>query len=252
MDKVTLLANQDYRYQARRPVQKENAMTPNLRKWMIALSLFAACTLIAVPAIAQSKPAPGPPPQNVVVVNGAGQPVPTAAQGTTNVAGTVNVGNTPNVNVANTPTVTLSSGASVNVISPLDGSGNPIPIATLEAVQVYGAACAFPFSGAQSGHCEFTPIPQGKQLVIQEFDARGQVEAGNRPYEIYLYNTITVANLFPYTFMLSDSGFDYLATHQETRVYVSPGATPVCDVELLHTSNGGYHCDISGFLVDVH
>jgi len=228
-------------------------------QWIMAAGLFAALALASVPVIAQQKN-PGMPTQNVLVVNGSGQPVPTAPQGTTNVAGTVNVGNTPNVNVANTPsvnvantpTVTLSGGASVNVTSPLDGSGNPIPIATLEAVQVYGAACAFPFSGAQSGHCEFTPIPQGKQLVIQEFDARGQVEAGNRPYEIYLYNTITVANLFPYTFMLSDSGFDYLATHQETRVYVSPGATPVCDVELLHTSNGGYHCDISGFLVDVH
>src|SRR5262252_2044548 len=52
--------------------------------------------------------------QNVLVVNGSGQPVPTAPQGTTNVAGTVSVGNTPGVNVMNTPAVTISGTPSVN------------------------------------------------------------------------------------------------------------------------------------------
>jgi hypothetical protein len=78
--------------------------------------VLLAC-LAGAMAFAQSSPQhnnPGPPPQNVVVVNGAGQPVPTAAQGTTNVAGTVNVGNTPSVNVMNTPAVTISGTPSVN------------------------------------------------------------------------------------------------------------------------------------------
>lgn len=41
----------------------------------------------------------------VTVVNTAAQPVPTAAQGTTNVQGAVSITGTPNVNVTNTPTV---------------------------------------------------------------------------------------------------------------------------------------------------
>ena len=59
--------------------------------------------------------APPPPTQNVLVVNGSGQPVPTAPQGTTNVAGTVNVGNTPNVNVTNTPNVNVANTPTVNL-----------------------------------------------------------------------------------------------------------------------------------------
>jgi hypothetical protein len=56
---------------------------------MIAALLFAACAFLSVSAVGQGKPT-----QNVLVVNSVGQPVPTAAQGTTTVAGTVNVGNT--------------------------------------------------------------------------------------------------------------------------------------------------------------
>ena len=80
-------------------------MSKNPRKQAIDFCVIGVCILISVSLAAQSVTQP------VKVVNGASQPVPTAAQGTTTVAGTVNVGNTPNVNVANTPTVTLSSGA---------------------------------------------------------------------------------------------------------------------------------------------
>ena len=47
-------------------------------KWSIAVSLIAACALISVPAAGQ-KTTP------VLVVNGPSQPVPTAAQGITNI-----------------------------------------------------------------------------------------------------------------------------------------------------------------------
>ena len=124
-------------------------------KWMIVEGLLTALAQAAVPAVAQQN-SPTLLSQKVLVVNGTGQPVPTAPQGTTKVDGTVNVGNTPHVtvantpsvNVANTPTVMLESGASVNVTSPLDGQSNPRPLATLEAVQVYGITCGIGFSGS--------------------------------------------------------------------------------------------------------
>ncbi|HTD54454.1 MAG TPA: hypothetical protein VK670_03675, partial [Silvibacterium sp.] len=79
-------------------------------QWMLAGGLIAALTFASVPAVAQQN-SPTLLPQKVLVVNGTGQPVPTAPQGTTKVDGTVNIGNTPSVNVANTPNVTLESGA---------------------------------------------------------------------------------------------------------------------------------------------
>ena len=163
----------------------------------------------------------------------------------------MNVGNTPDVNVANTPTVTLSPGSSIAVTNPLDGQGNPTPLATLEAVNVYGAHCAASFGGSDSGACTFTPVPYGKQLVVQEFDAFGRVETGNRPYEIAIAGTVTTGNYFPYTFMVNMQGFDFLNTHQETRVYVLQGTTPQCFVAVPAASQGLYSCNISGFLVDV-
>jgi hypothetical protein len=225
-------------------------------KWMFTMSLFATCTLVAIPAIAQGKPAP--PTQNVLVVNGAGQPVPTAAQGTTNVAGTVSVGNTPNVNVANTPsvnvtntpTVSLAGGASVNVTNPLDGQSEPTPLAVLDAIQPYEDSCIISFSGVADGSCNFQAIPSGKRLVIQEFDAFGRIETGLKPTAIFV-RTPAVVHFFTATFMASSSGTDYLATHQETRLYVAPSQTPVCHVDLTSNSSQSYNCALSGFLVDV-
>jgi hypothetical protein len=231
-------------------------MTQNAWKWMIALSLFATCTLVAIPAIAQGKP--GPPTQNVVVINGAGQPVPTAAQGTTNVAGTVNIGNAPNVNVANTPsvnvtntpTVSLAGGASVNVTNPLDGQSNPTPLAVLDAIQPYEDFCRMDFRGFSDSSCSLQTIPSGKRLVIQEFDAYGNLEGGLKPVSIRLLP----GNIFHYftaTFMGTRGGADYFATHQETRLYVASNTTPSCAVALSSTSNEIYYCELSGFLVDV-
>ena len=229
-----------------------NRKVQKVQKWMIAASVLAALALASVPGLAQVKP--------VLVVNGTRQPVPTAAQGTTAVAGTVSVGNTPNVNVTNTPsvsvtntpTVSLASGASVNVVNPLDGQNNPTPLAVLEATQPYDDSCFFNFSGISLGYCSFAAIPEGKQLVIQEFDAEGYVEVGNRPYAIELGSTLNGNyHHFPDTFMGSAFGFDYLATHQETRLYVPSGLAPQCTVHLPQDSNGSYGCNYSGFLVDV-
>jgi hypothetical protein len=213
-------------------------MNRKVEKWMVAVSVFAALAVASVPAVAQTaaqKPHSGNFSLPVQVVN---QP-------------TVNVGNTPSVNVANTPTVTLSGGASVAVANPTDNQGNPIPLATVQAVQLYGSSCTFQFQGAPNSACFFAPIPGGKQLVVQEFDAAGDVETGNRPELIELVNTTTGMNFFPYTFMVNTAGLDVLNTHQETRLYVLQNTTPVCQVALAQGSNGAYGCNISGYLVDV-
>jgi hypothetical protein len=230
-------------------------MTQNAQKWMIAASVFAALVLASVQGLAQGVTQP------VKVVNTTGQPVPTAAQGTTNVAGTVNIGNTPNVNVANTPsvnvtntpTVSLAGGASVNVTNPLDGQSNPTPLAVLEATQPYEDGCSMVFNGGSGATCNFQTIPSGKRLVIQEFDAFGHLEGGLKPVFIVLQTTTEgTQHVFTATFMGDRVGTDYFATHQETRLYVPSNTTPVCGVELSADSSlGRYFCQLSGFLVDV-
>ena len=103
-------------------------MHPN--RMFVFAAVATGCLLIALPAASQAHQT-----QPVLVMNGPGAPVPTGAQGTTNIAGTVSlssgstvsIGNTPNVNVANTPAVSLAPGAGVSVTNPLDGQSNPAP-----------------------------------------------------------------------------------------------------------------------------
>lgn len=216
-------------------------MSQSVRRFLVALGLLGVCSLFAIPTVAQKSPS-------------VPQALPVNVENTpnVNVANTpsVSVTNTPSVNVANSPTVTLEPGASVAVTSPLDGSGNPAPIATLEAVQLYGSSCSISFNGSGGALCFFTTVPEGKELVIQEFDAQGGVEAGNRPLSLALLYTISSGNYFTYTFEVNSYSFDYLSTHQETRVYVIGGTTPACSVTLPQNSQGQYSCNISGFLVD--
>jgi hypothetical protein len=231
-------------------------MNRKIWKQLIAVSLFTAIAMVGVQAVGQSKP-PSQSPQSVLVVNGSGQPVPTAAQGTTNVAGTVNVGNTPNVNVANTPsvnvantpTVSLAGGASVSVTNPLDGQSNPTPLAVLEAMQPYEDNCVISFSGNGFAHCDLSALPSGKRLVLQVFEALGEVETGLKPIEILL--SLNTVHTFTATFMGGTGSDDFFATHQETHLYLSSG-TPTCYAGLTNVSfSGSFKCVLSGFLVDV-
>jgi hypothetical protein len=213
-------------------------------KWTTLVSLLAATALVCIPALGQSKTQP------VLVVNGSGQPVPTAAQGTTNVAGTVNIGNAPSVNVTNTPTVNLATGGSVNVTNPPNGQNNPTPLAVLEATQPYQDTCSMTISGGINGTCNFQTVPSGKRLIIQEFDAFGQVQRGLKPIFISVYSGIY--HSFPATFMGSGNTIDNFNTHQETRLYVGSDHAPICDVDLSDvTQASAYTCAFSGFLIDV-
>ncbi|MBI1757110.1 MAG: hypothetical protein HYR64_08405, partial [Fimbriimonas ginsengisoli] len=166
-----------------------------------------------------------PTPTSVVVVNGLAQPVPTAAQGTTTVGGTVNVGNTPSVSISGTPTVdvgnfpaTTTVAGTVNVgntpsvsISgtPTVDVGNSVPavqsgtwnvgVNNLPAVQAVRGAdnpALQPWqSGAMAtlldGHFftdpfTVTTVPGGKRLVIQHVSAEGDLTPGQKWIRVLL------------------------------------------------------------------
>ena len=213
-----------------------------------ALCMMIGCFLIALPAFAQKTGSAPPPPQPlpVIVQNSAGQPVPTAAQGTTNVAGTVNIGNTP--------AVTLSGEAAVT--NPLNVNDNPVPLLTTEGTKPYEDTCSFTFNGNGGGFCDFHPLPSGKRLVVEEFDAAPGtpphgLETGCKPIIVALNVTSAVKHFFPATFMGSASGHDYFATAEKIRAYGDEFTTPRCTINLTCFSDQGYSCQIAGFLVDV-
>jgi hypothetical protein len=131
-----------------------------------------------------------------------------------------------------------------------------LAVCTLIAVPLFGQAvgtpyaadCNITFSGADHGSCNFTAVPAGKRLVVLEFDALGKVEEDNHPYHLFLNNTLAGSNYFVYQFETTFMNFDYLATHQETNLFVDQNMTPQCSVMLPSVSQGTYYCDISGVL----
>ncbi len=209
------------------------------RKWMFSGSVLAAFVLASVSALAQGVTEP------VKVMNSTSQPVPTAAQGTTNVAGTVNVGNTPSVSVTNTPSVnvantpsvnvtntsipvTFPTGATVGVTNPTDQSGNPIPLAVSEAAQQPTGGSNIDWN--PNPYCSATvgSVPEGKQLVIQEVDGDAQT-----PCPAILTSVMVMTDSGPHLISwVSNGSFntgvgeDYAyAWHQPTTLYITGPAS---------------------------
>jgi len=141
----------------------------------------------------------------VVVTNTTAQPVPTAAQGTTTVAGSVNVvntptvsvGNTPSVSVANTPSVNVSSMPSVSVgsmpgvnITSVDPSVtvNAVNATARNIVRLAGGATlndGNPYGGGNlqsiNGNGTYY-VPAGKRLVITGMTVQFGAPAGQECY----------------------------------------------------------------------
>ena len=96
--------------------------------------------------------------KDVVVVNTSSNPVPVSAQGTTNIAGSVSVSNTPNVNIANSPTVTLNNSAA-----------NPLMVRDVDnpARQAFQNQISFNVPQASLTCLPIATVPGGKRLVIE-------------------------------------------------------------------------------------
>jgi len=206
-------------------------------------------------------------------VNAAEWGVPVQAQGTTDVAGSVSVTNTPNVNVANTPSVNVANTPNVNVANTPSVNIANTPTVTLsgnsQVILTNGLGTApllvrdadhparriFQHSGP-AGNDSFT-VPDGKVLVIEwvSFDTPNTNNLGGAQV---LYQIRNVAGgqsgLFSYK---SDapssaaSSLDFVA-NQQVRIYCDPGSTVSVTSRVPFSNNnavGGY--TISGYVVDV-
>jgi hypothetical protein len=157
----------DWRQRARKPLQ--------LAAIFLGLSL-----LNSAPAGAAGGPA-GPPTTTVLVVNAADSPVPIAAQGTTAVTGTVNIGNSPTVTlggtpavaIAGTPTVALASGSSVSV------AGNVIVRSSDDPARkglTIRATCVD--RGTRFSTCNLYTVQDGSRFVVESVSAEVTVDHG--------------------------------------------------------------------------
>lgn len=222
-------------------------MRPNRMLFIAALA--AACTLISVSAVGQSKTQP------VLVVNGSGQPVPTAAQGTTNVAGTVNLASGSTVNVGNLPaTQNVNGSVDVGNFPPSQNvkntSATPL-FADIDqpARNPFEGLCDSNTDSSGTGSCTF-PTNNGQTLVIETVTAQVVVPSGASVLALAIG-----PNSFPIYFLAvsktgSDTlGNDYYSTTQLVRFYTRPGNTAAITVFTTAGASGSVVASISGHWV---
>lgn len=199
------------------------------------LNTFGFSMLIVVMLVAGSQVGNAlPSDKDVRVVNTTAEPVPTAPQGITNIAGNVAVTNTMGVNVLNTPTVHVSA----------------------PAVQPFQAYRVFTESGTNVTTASFGTVPAGKRLVIEYVSFTGQVPPGEH-VELMDISTSVGGNGAQFQMLVNPQpdaviGDAIFRASQTVKIYADPG-TMVTSVVRRSSSAGtaSYGLSISGYLVDL-
>ena len=120
--------------------------------------------------------------QSVIVTNGAANPVPTVAQGTTTVAGTVRIDGTP--------TVTLGSGSTVGISGPVQVAADaPLPVRDVNHVTAYQAGYIFFLDDGELSKQGSATIPSGKTFVVEQASVQACLPTGQK-----LLDAIVTAN----------------------------------------------------------
>ena len=188
-----------------------------------------------VTAYSQTKPS------NVSVVNTASNPVPTLAQGTTNIAG--------NVSVTNTPTVNLASGASVGISNT---TANPVLVRNVnDAVsQIFQKQMQINMAQGEFGKSASFFVPAGKRLVIEYVSAAG-FDDGDQHLRFEVDTNVNGEGASHFLVTERQGGHPFFRVSQQMRVYADP-ATHVQVVVLRPTSTTPAVAvmTISGYYVD--
>jgi hypothetical protein len=136
-------------------------MSPDRRTVLLAVVSAAVVALAVAPGIAGAATK-----SDVRVVNTAAEAVPVAPQGTTQVAGTVNVGNSPTVTIGGMPTVDVKNDPGDPLF--VQEVGDPGPAET-----PFQRAGAIIVDDGESFGLENLDVPDGKDLVVQYVTVRG-------------------------------------------------------------------------------
>jgi hypothetical protein len=228
---------------------KEKIMS-KIKNSLVAFSFFLALFAFA-PVASYGQTARPPADVNVVntpnvkVANTSADPVPTLAQGTTTVAGTVQAQQSGSWDVGITGTPTFQVGNVAN--NPVLGRDVDNPARQ-------------PFTNVVSDNHSFT-VPPGKRLVIEYVSGGGFISTGQKFLEVgFLFTALIDGDragvqhhfvpVFTGTQNTGTNLFDIYAVSQQTRIYVEPGG--LVEGFLEKTSGvAGVSFTVSGYLVDV-
>ncbi len=200
-----------------------------------------------------------PPPagaQDVKVVNTSANPVPTQAQGTTDIAGIVSVTNTPtvlakqggpwNVGISGTPTVQIDNAANAPVfVREVD---NP-------ARHAFQSSILFDIPDSFIEVCPtLATVPIGKRMVIQYVSARVTLPFSDQKIdEIRLRTTVNGVEAFHDLKVEPTGVFNRFRVAQPVQVYADPSAlVELCVSRTLTAGMAPFNsATLSGYLVDI-
>ena len=213
-----------------------------LQKYLPAACGFA---ILVVALLLASAPAGQavPSDKDVHVINATFDPVPTAAQGTTTVAG--------NVSISNTPTVNLASGTTVNV-----AASSPIPVSFTTQLDPFQNAASTTESGTNVSTLNVATVPAGKRLVIEFVSMTGQVPPGQH-VEIMELTTSNGLGGISHAFVIHPQpdaviGDALFRANQSLRLYANAGTQVTALFRRSSTAgSANYLVTISGYLVDM-
>jgi len=131
--------------------------------------LLVGAFVLTMPSTGGS--APPPPTANVNVVNTPTNPVPTAAQGTTAVTGSVDISGTPTVGLASNARVAINSTATV-----------PVFVRSVDDAvrELFHMQTNMTLADGDIGTTAFFHVPDGKRLIIEHVSASGIIPAGQK------------------------------------------------------------------------
>jgi hypothetical protein len=241
---------------------------------VISASLLSAMIIPTVAADAAPAPPPSPPPLNVTVANGGSHPVPTQAQGTTNVAGTLAAtqSGTWTVNVASTPPVTGS--VAVNSLPPVTGSvsvsndpANPLSVigaAPAQTLWAFKELDSDDSGDPNRATAAIFTVPAGKIAVIETVSAGITSNDPNQIPELEVYafdGTTTYGGAW---IALQNEGTStnssvpisvaMLVGTQNVRLYVPAGVTVYADAQIPSPAGRGLgfggNIQLTGYYLD--
>jgi hypothetical protein len=182
------------------------------------IALGGLLLLIGAIALVSPNASQGDSLKDVNVVNTASNPVPTVAQGTTNIAG--NVGINPSSNI-------IKIDSSANTVK-VENSANPLLVNDVSVSPTRQASVYFGSQALPAGQSEITvpafDVPAGNRWVIEyvniEANAPGDFGASvflHAPFgsSQIKYNLLTRPNEAPFGIVVS----------QQVKIYVDPGQT---------------------------
>jgi len=215
-------------------------MQPSIKKF-VNLGLTAvgiAMVAIALAAVGSRTSNATPGAQHVLVVNGTSSPVPTAAVGTTQVAGTVSV--------SSLPSLTLAAGSSVQV-------GNTVAVRDTDnpARHPFEADVDVAILDTFGGNnATLATVPSGKVLVVEHLSAVAFLPPGQKFSAGVNIDFVRTHHLVS-TARGAFGGNELFEISQPIRLYVGPGSSLNVRVDRDTGSGAGQaRFTVSGYLVD--